>query len=203
MFHFASIQATPSFSNSFPQIFGERTDIPCLIPCAIDQDPYVSCPLESVLLPDASTLPSGILAIADEQFLLTRDAADKLGYQKPCTLYSKFLPALQGATTKMSASNENTAIFMTDDAKKIHKKIRSHAFSGGRATQEEHKRLGGDPDVDVAYQYLGFFEDDDEKMDRLARVSVASLVVKTWNGGIVIWIRGSDTDSRRSTAQGH
>lgn len=42
MFHFASIQATPSFSNSFPQIFGTRDDIPCLIPCAIDQDPYVS-----------------------------------------------------------------------------------------------------------------------------------------------------------------
>ena len=35
--HFAAIQAAPSFSNSFPQIFGERSDIPCLIPCAIDQ----------------------------------------------------------------------------------------------------------------------------------------------------------------------
>jgi tryptophanyl-tRNA synthetase len=41
MFHFASIQATPSFSNSFPHIFGQRDDIPALIPCAIDQDPYV------------------------------------------------------------------------------------------------------------------------------------------------------------------
>jgi hypothetical protein len=46
MYHFAAIQAAPSFSNSFPQIFGERDDIPCLIPCAIDQDPYVSsCPV--------------------------------------------------------------------------------------------------------------------------------------------------------------
>lgn len=45
MYQFAAVQATPSFSNSFPQIFGERDDIPCLIPCAIDQDPYVSCPL--------------------------------------------------------------------------------------------------------------------------------------------------------------
>lgn len=70
----------------------------------------------------------------------------------------------------MSASKEHTAIFMTDDAKKISKKIKSHAFSGGRATQEEHQRLGGNPDVDIAYQYLGFFEDDDEKMERLARV---------------------------------
>ena len=35
--HFVSIQAAPSFSNSFPQIFGATSDVPCLIPCAIDQ----------------------------------------------------------------------------------------------------------------------------------------------------------------------
>lgn len=71
----------------------------------------------------------------------------------------------------MSASNENSAVFMTDDAKKIHKKIRSHAFSGGGATQEDHRTRGGNPDIDVAYQFLSFFEDDDEKMRRLAEVS--------------------------------
>ncbi len=35
--HFVSVQAAPSFSNSFPHLFGQRHDIPCLIPCAIDQ----------------------------------------------------------------------------------------------------------------------------------------------------------------------
>lgn len=34
---FPAIQAAPSFSNSFPQIFRDRADIQCLIPCAIDQ----------------------------------------------------------------------------------------------------------------------------------------------------------------------
>ena len=34
---FPAVQATPSFSSSFPFIFGERKDISCLIPCAIDQ----------------------------------------------------------------------------------------------------------------------------------------------------------------------
>lgn len=101
---------------------------------------------------------------------MTRDAADRLGYRKPALLHSKFLPALQGANTKMSASKDYTAIFMTDNARSIAKKIKSHAFSGGRATQEEHQRLGGDPDVDVAYQYLSFFEDDDAKMEMLAQV---------------------------------
>ena len=37
-----------------------------------------------------------------------------------------------------------------------------YAFSGGRETLEEHRELGGDPDVDVAYQYLQFFMEDDE-----------------------------------------
>ena len=34
---FPAIQAVPSFSSSFPHIFGDKKDIPCLIPCAIDQ----------------------------------------------------------------------------------------------------------------------------------------------------------------------
>lgn len=34
---FPAVQAAPSFSNSFPKIFRDRTDIQCLIPCAIDQ----------------------------------------------------------------------------------------------------------------------------------------------------------------------
>ena len=131
------------------------------------------------LTPHISEAPSSPYVLegvfTNMQFLLTRDSADRLGYVKPCLLHSKFLPALQGVGTKMSASNENSAIFMTDDAKKIHKKIRSHAFSGGKATQEEHKRLGGDVAVDVAYQYLGFFEDDDSKMERLAKVRADAL----------------------------
>ncbi|TKR70703.1 hypothetical protein L596_022692 [Steinernema carpocapsae] len=34
---FPAIEAAPCFSSSFPQIFNGRKDIPCLIPCAIDQ----------------------------------------------------------------------------------------------------------------------------------------------------------------------
>ena len=36
------------------------------------------------------------------------------------------------------------------------------SFSGGQATVEEHRRLGGNPDKGVAYQYMMyFFEEDD------------------------------------------
>ncbi|CCM05790.1 uncharacterized protein FIBRA_08023 [Fibroporia radiculosa] len=138
--HFAAIQASPSFSNSFPQIFGEVTNIPCLIPCAIDQDPY---------------------------FRLTRDVAVKLKYPKPALLHSKFFPALQGPQTKMSASNANSSIYMTDTPAQIKNKINRHGFSGGQETEEEHRRLGGNPDVDVAYQYLGFMMEDDEEWAKI------------------------------------
>ncbi|KAJ7722298.1 hypothetical protein DFH07DRAFT_289313 [Mycena maculata] len=138
--HFAAIQAAPSFSNSFPQIFGSVSNIPCLIPCAIDQDPY---------------------------FRLTRDVAQKLKYPKPTLLHAKFFPALQGPQTKMSASDPNSSIYMNDKAAQIKNKVNRHGFSGGKETEEEHRRLGGDTEVDVSYQYLTFFLDDDEELERL------------------------------------
>ena len=34
---YPAIQAAPSFSSSFPHIFGRQSNLQCLIPCAIDQ----------------------------------------------------------------------------------------------------------------------------------------------------------------------
>ncbi|KAJ1659085.1 tryptophan--tRNA ligase [Dispira simplex] len=138
--HFVSVQAAPSFSNSFPQIFGGRKDIPCLIPCAIDQDPY---------------------------FRLTRDVAHRLKYPKPALIHSMFLPALQGSHSKMSASIDSSAIFMNDTPNQIKNKINRYAFSGGGDTMELHQKYGGNPDVDVSYQYLRYFAEDDAELDEL------------------------------------
>jgi tryptophanyl-tRNA synthetase len=57
----------------------------------------------------------------------------------------------------MSASIESSSILVRDGPKQIAKKIRLYAFSGGRETLEEHRLKGGDPEVDVSYQYLKFF----------------------------------------------
>ena len=35
-----------------------------------------------------------------------------------------------------------------------------NCFSGG--TLEDHRKYGGNPEVDIEYQYLRYFEDDDE-----------------------------------------
>lgn len=80
---------------------------------------------------------------------------------------------MQGPQTKMSASDPNSGIFMTDTSNQIKNKINKHGFSGGRETVEEHRRLGGNPDVDVSYQYLSFFLDDDEELEKLAKVRLS------------------------------
>nr|XP_034302343.1 tryptophan--tRNA ligase, cytoplasmic-like [Crassostrea gigas] len=139
---FPAIQAAPSFSCMFPEIFSGRTDIPCLIPCAIDQDPY---------------------------FRMTRDVAPRMGCLKPALLHSTFFPALQGAQTKMSASDPNSSIFVTDTDKQIKEKINKYAFSGGGATVEEHKATGGNCEIDVSYQYLTFFMEDDKRLEEIRK----------------------------------
>lgn len=139
---FPAIQAAPSFSSTFPFIFNDRKDIPCLIPCAIDQDPY---------------------------FRMTRDVAPKLNYTKPALIHSIFSPALKGAQTKMSGSDQNTSIYLTDKPNEIKNKINRHAFSGGGATVEEHREKGGNCDVDISYQYLRFYLDDSERLEQIRK----------------------------------
>merc|ERR1712212_30409 len=139
---FPAIQAAPSFSGSFPFIFNGRQDIGCLIPCAIDQDPY---------------------------FRMTRDVAPRMGLPKPALILSVFFPALQGAQTKMSASDPTSCITLTDSAATIKKKINKYAFSGGGATTEEHIEKGGNCDVDISFQYVKFFLEDDKRLEEIRR----------------------------------
>ena len=116
-------------------------NIPCLIPLAIDQDPH---------------------------FRVARDVYPKLGFYKPSIIHGMFLPPLTGADGKMSSSKSDMAILTTDTPDEVKKKINKYAFSGGRDTLEEHRKLGGNPDVDVCFQYLRmFFEPDDKKLKKI------------------------------------
>ena len=88
---------------------------------------------------------------------------------KPALLHSKFFPALQGSKTKMSASSSSSSIYMTDTPKQIKKKINTYAFSGGGQDIAEQRLNGANLDVDVAYQYLTFFMEDDERLAEIGR----------------------------------
>ncbi|MEM5801336.1 MAG: tryptophan--tRNA ligase [Candidatus Aenigmatarchaeota archaeon] len=137
-YFYTSMQSVPAF---LPTIFEGKSTM-CLIPCAIDQDVH---------------------------FRLTRDIADKIGYPKPATILCRFLPGLQGMKEegKMSSSVSQTAIFTTDTPEKVEEKIMKYAFSGGQPTIEEHRKKGGNPDIDISYQWLLFFEKDDKKLKQI------------------------------------
>ncbi len=113
----------------------------CLIPSAIDQDPY---------------------------WRIQRDIAEPMGYVKTAAIHSKFVPPLTGMHDKMSSSKPETSIYLDDNDKKVRDKVYRHAFSGGQSTIQEHRKLGGNPDVDVPFQWLYmFFEPDDKQIEKI------------------------------------
>ena len=88
-----------------------------------------------------------------------------IGLMQPASTYHQFAIGMTGG--KMSSSQPETTMFLNDSMKDIEKKIKS-SFSGGQATVEEHRAKGGNPDVDVAFQYLRyFFEEDDKELERI------------------------------------
>lgn len=135
---YTSMQAVPAF---LPSVIKNK-NLPCLIPHAIDQDPH---------------------------FRVSRDIIPKLGYYKPASIQCRFLPGLAGMDSdgKMSSSLAHTAIYTTDDEKTVREKIMKYAFSGGQATIQEHRKKGGNPNIDVSYQWLTFFEEDDKKLEKI------------------------------------
>ncbi|MEM0155562.1 MAG: tryptophan--tRNA ligase [Thermoplasmataceae archaeon] len=86
----------------------------------------------------------------DAHLRVCRDVAEKFGFEKPAVLHSRFLMGTDG--TKMSKS-KNNAIFLMDSLKSIRKKV-MNSYSGGRVSIEEHRKLGGIPEIDVSFQYL-------------------------------------------------
>ncbi len=116
------------------ELYGRQTYV--LIPAAIDQDPY---------------------------WRLARDIATSLGYPKPAQIHAKFLPGL-GIGGKMSSSQPETAIFMTDSPEDVKRKI-MNAYTGGQPTAELQRKLGGNPDICPVFKYYEMmFEDDDKKL---------------------------------------
>ena len=115
--------------------------VPTLVPVGFDQDPHIR---------------------------LARDISQRmpLGFIQFSSTYNKFLVGLKGG--KMSSSDLFSYVSLTDTIEQATDKIRKHAFSGGRNSLEEHRKLGGMPEVDVCFQWLySFLEPNDKKIKRI------------------------------------
>ena len=137
----ALLQASDMYS---PQLNEFEGIVPTFIPVGIDQDPHIR---------------------------IARDMASRINEHKfipIASTYHIFMPGLSGG--KMSSSEANSFIAMTDSPKEVEQKIKKYAFSGGKDTIEEHRKKGGNPDIDVSFQYLKmFFEPDDKKLGQIEK----------------------------------
>jgi tryptophanyl-tRNA synthetase len=124
-----------------PQLPEFENVLPIVVPVGIDQDPHIR---------------------------LARDMSSRIKEVKLMQLsstYHYFVPGLAGG--KMSSSDPTSFIALTDDEKTVKTKVNKYAFSGGRDTLEEHRKKGGVPEIDVSYQWLTFFEEDDRKLQHI------------------------------------
>jgi len=125
----------------FPQFKKGKHQV--IVPVGIDQDPFIR---------------------------LTRDMAEYFDFEKPGALHARFIPGLSGGAKMSSSDTINDVIYLTDTPEEVKKKINKYAFSGGKDTIEEHRKFGGNPDVDVSFQYLKiFFEPDDKKLTEIEK----------------------------------
>lgn len=111
---------------------------------------------------------TGIGLDQDPHARSVRDIAKRLPYdfELPSFVYFKHQSGLL-AGKKMSSSVPDSAIFLNDSKKEIERKIKK-AFTGGRPTMEEHRKLGGVIEIDKVFELLSFHYPDTKKLNQIA-----------------------------------
>ncbi len=93
----------------------------------------------------------------DPHIRLTRDLTDRLKGEvklyRPAATYHKLIRGLDGG--KMSSSRPDYTIFLSDPLDQARRKLMA-ALTGGRATAEEQRRLGGIPEKCTVYDLYLF-----------------------------------------------
>jgi tryptophanyl-tRNA synthetase len=165
---YTALQSVPCFYPSW--VAGEA--VPCLIPCGIDQDPH---------------------------FRVTRDLAERLGYPKPALLHSQMTPGLLGQDKVMSTTGEprDNALFLSDPPKEVERKLKK-AFTGGRATVEEQRRLGATPEIcSVWALWRTKFAPDPREFDKITNdCRSGALLCGDCKGMLIERVNGEFADHR-------
>ncbi len=110
---------------------------------------------------------TGIGVDQDPHARAVRDIAAKLPYNLviPSFIYFSFQPGLQ-LGNKMSSSEPSSTILFTDSPEQVKRKI-MNAYSGGGDTLAEHRRHGGVPEIDRAFQILKYHHPDDKLVNEI------------------------------------
>ncbi|MEM1586293.1 MAG: tryptophan--tRNA ligase [Candidatus Bathyarchaeia archaeon] len=147
-------------------IYGER-HIGLYLSALIQAGDILMPQLEDFGGPKPTVVPVGI--DQDPHIRFTRDLADKF-YSKfkfipPSSIYHRLIRALDG-NYKMSKRDPMSYFTLDEEPELIRKKI-FNAFTGGRPTAEEQRKLGGNPEICPIFDlYLfHFFEDDKDVIE--------------------------------------
>jgi tryptophanyl-tRNA synthetase len=153
--------------NSIKAIYGERQV--GLYQAALVQAGDILLPqLKEFGGPKPTVVPVGI--DQDPHLRLTRDLAQrfesKYKFIPPSSTYHQLIKSLNG-TAKMSKREPMSYFTLDEPLGSIEKKVMS-AFTGGRATVEEQRRLGANPDICPIYDLARFiFMDDDGDLKKM------------------------------------
>lgn len=171
----ALVQAGDILNPQLPHHGGPK---PTVVPVGADQDPHIR---------------------------LTRDLAFRykgdLGFIPPAATYHKLLRDLTGQV-KMSKRNPMGILYLNEDLESAKLKVMS-TYTGGRATAEEQRMLGGEPEKCVIFVELlsAHFLEDDKKLEELywdcktGRILCGECKAKAWEV-ISIWLK--DHQAKRS-----
>jgi tryptophanyl-tRNA synthetase len=161
--HFAYETAKKITLNEFKAIYGSAD--PGRIISAVTQ-------IGDIVYPQFKEPMPGIIPVGidqDPHIRLTRDVVNRMKDKKffsPSSLYHKYTPSLDGKI-KMSKSKPLSCINIPEDEKSVRKKI-MRAKSGGRATLEEHKKLGAEVDKCMVFELLKqHLVEDDKELEQI------------------------------------
>lgn len=114
--------------------------------------------------PKRTIVPVGV--DQDPHIRLARDIAFKEKLVQPGATYHRIMRSLKGET-KMSKRDPSSTLSLSDSPEAAKKKL-MNAFSGGRATAEEQKRLGGEIEKDMLYEIMKFhFAENDKVLEEM------------------------------------
>jgi tryptophanyl-tRNA synthetase len=154
-------------NNMLRAIYGERP-IGLYISALIQAGDILMPQLQEFGGPKPVLVPVG--ADQDPHIRLTRDLAaryhDEFGFIPPSSIYHRLEMALTGGF-KMSKRDASSGFTLDEDPRSATKKVLA-AFTGGRATVEEQRRLGAEADKCPVYDLYRFhFAIDDEHVQRV------------------------------------